>query len=46
MTLMSIKNMTFKYEEYKMAIDGAHNNVLVAINYNKEVENVKCQVRV
>jgi len=29
---MSIENTTFKYEEYEMAIDEAHNDVLVAIN--------------
>jgi len=29
-----------------MAVDGAHNDVLVAINDNKEVEIVECQVRI
>jgi len=41
-TLMSIKNTTFKYEEYEMEIDRAHNDVLIAINDNEEVEIVKC----
>jgi len=43
---MSIKNTTFKYEEYEMAIDGAHNNVVIALNANKEIEIIKCQVRI
>jgi len=46
MTFMSIKNTTFKYEEYEMAIDGAHNDVLVAINDNEEVEIIECEVRI
>jgi len=45
-TFMSIKNMTFKYEEYEMAVDRAHNDVLVSINDNEEVEIIECQVRI
>jgi len=29
-----------------MAVDGAQNNVLVAINDNEEVEIVECQVHI
>jgi len=43
-SFMSITNTTFKYKEYEMAVDGAHNDVLVAINDNEEVEVVECRV--
>jgi len=43
-TLMSIKNTTFKYEEYKMAVEGAYDDMVLALNANKEIEIVECQV--
>jgi len=49
-TYMSVQKPTFEDEEYEMAVDGAHNDVLIArliaINDNKEVEIVECQVSV
>jgi len=39
---MSIQKPTFEYEEYEMAVDEAHNDVLIAINNNEEVEIVEC----
>jgi len=43
---MSVQKPTFEYKEYEMAVDGVHNDVLVAINDNKEVEIVECQIRI
>jgi len=43
---MSIRNTTFKYEEQKMEVEGAYNDVMVAITKNKEIKIVECQVRV
>jgi len=43
---MSIQQSTFKYEEYKMAVEGAHNDVMVTVNENEEIEIIECQVRV
>jgi len=45
-SLMSVQKPTFKNKEYKMAIEGAHNDVMVAVNENKEIEIIECQVRV
>jgi len=45
-SFMSIQESSYKYEKYEMAVDGAHNDVLVAINNNEEVEIVECQVRI
>jgi len=45
-TYMSIQKPTFKYEEYKMAVDRVHNDVFVAINDNEEVIIVECQVHI
>jgi len=33
---MSIKNTTFKYEEYEMAVEGAYDDV------NEDIEIVEC----
>jgi len=43
---MSIQKPTFKYEEYEMGGEVAHNDVMVAVNANKEIEIIKCHVRV
>jgi len=43
---MSVRNTTFKYEEHEMEVEGAYNNVMVAVNENKEIEIVDYQVHV
>jgi len=43
---MSVQKSTFKYEEYEMAVEEAHNDVVVVVNENKEIEIFECQVRV
>jgi len=43
---MSLKNTTFKYEEYEMAIDGVHNDMVIVVNANEEIEIIECQVRI
>jgi len=43
-TLMSIKNTTFKYEEYKMVVEGAYDDMVLALNAKEEIEIIKCQV--
>jgi len=43
---MSVQKSTFKYEEYEMVVEGAHNNMVLAVNANEEIEIIKCQVRV
>jgi len=43
---MSIKNTTFKYEEYKMAVEGAYDDVVITLNANEEIEIVEGQVRI
>jgi len=40
--LMSIKNTTFKYEEYKIAVERAYDDVVLALNLNEEIEIVEC----
>jgi len=42
--LMSLKNTTFKYEEYEMAVEGAYDDVVLALNAKEEIEIVECQV--
>jgi len=42
--LMSLKNTTFKYKEYEMEVEGAYDNVVLALNANDEIEIVDCQV--
>jgi len=37
-SFMSIRNMTFKYEEHEMEVEGLYNDVMVAINENEEVK--------
>jgi len=41
---MNLQKSTFKYKEYEMAIEGTHNDVVVAMNENKEIEIIECQV--
>jgi len=43
-TYMSIKNMIFKYKEYKMAVEGVHNDMVIALYANEEIEIIECQV--
>jgi len=43
-SFMSIQNMTFKYKEFEMAVEGVYNDVMVVVNENKEIEVVKIQV--
>jgi len=43
---MSLKNTTFKYEEYEMAVEGAYNDVVIALNANEEIEIIESQVRI
>jgi len=38
--------MTFKYEEYKMAVEGAYDDVVLALNANEEIKIVECQVHI
>jgi len=38
--------MTFKYEEYEMAVEGAYDNVVLALNANEEIEIVECKVHI
>jgi len=45
-SFMSIKNTTFKYEEYELEVDGAHSDVVIIVNTNEEIEIIKCQVHV
>jgi len=40
------KNMTFKYKEYEMVVDGVHNDVVITVNANEEIKIIECQVRV
>jgi len=40
--LMSLKNTILKYEEYKMEVEGAYDDVVLALNANNEIEIVKC----
>jgi len=41
-SFMSIQNTTFKYKEYKMEVDGAHNDVMVVVNANEKIEIIEC----
>jgi len=43
-SFMSIQKSTFKYKECEMAVEGAYNHVMVAMNENEEIEIVECQV--
>jgi len=43
-SFMSVQKLTFKYEEYKMAVEGAYDNMMVAMNENEEIKIVECQV--
>jgi len=43
---MSVPNSTFKYEVYEMAIDGVHDDVVITVNTNEEIEIIECQVRI
>jgi len=43
---MSVQKSSFKYEKYEMAVEGVHNDVVVAVNENEEIEIIECQVRV
>jgi len=45
-SFMSVQKSTFKYEEYKMMVEGVYNDVMVAVNENEEIEIIECQVRV
>jgi len=40
---MSVRNTTFEYKEHEMEVEGAYNDVMVAVNENKEIEIVECQ---
>jgi len=42
--VMSLKNSTFKYEEYEMAVEGAYDDVVLALNANEEIKTIECQV--
>jgi len=37
-----VRNTRFKYEEHEMEVEGAYNDVMVAVNKNKEIEIVEC----
>jgi len=41
-SFMSVQKLTFKYEEYKMTVEGAHNDMMVAVNENEEIEIIEC----
>jgi len=43
---MIIQKSTYKYEKYKMAVDGMHNDMVITVNANEEIEIIECQVRV
>jgi len=45
-SFMSVQKSTFKYEEYEMAVEGVHNDVMVVVNENEEIEIIECQVRI
>jgi len=34
--------MSFQYEEYKMAVEGAHNDVMIAFDATEEIETIEC----
>jgi len=41
-SFMSIQKPTFKYKEYEMVVEGAHNDVMVAVNENEKIYIIEC----
>jgi len=41
-SFMNVQESTYKYKEYKMAIDEVHNDVVIAVNANKDIEIIEC----
>jgi len=41
---MSVRNTTLKYKESKTEVEGAFNDVMVAVNGREAIEIFKCQI--
>jgi len=37
-SFMNIHKSTYKYKEYEMEVEGVHNDVVVVVNENEEIE--------